>query len=188
MSRIFYSKPRYQTLVPVPEHPHHLLIGDIDGLSRTQALHAELEEPSTLLLVGMSADQVCLEEVGASYLTHDALIEQLPGLVKGLPAGTVCYLFGRESFIWPTITQLHALGLAREQCLAERCGPLVRDVICSHCKQRMRDVGENMVICDGCSRLLWNYDHFSPRLGAYMGFEVNAECPDEIPPREDLQT
>jgi hypothetical protein len=187
MSRIFYSKPRYQALFPVLEHPHHLLITDIDGLSRAQALQTELQEASTLLLVGMPADQAGEKEVCVRYSNHDALIEQLPGLVKGLPAGTVCYLFGRESFIWPTITQLHALGLAREHCLAERCGPLVRDVVCSHCKQRMQDVGENMVICDGCGRLLWNYDHFSPRLGAYMGFEVNAECPDDIPPREDLQ-
>jgi hypothetical protein len=164
-----------------------LLIADTDGLSRAQALHAELQQPNTLLLVGMPADQDGVEELDVRHPNQDALIEQLPDLVTGLPAGTVCYLFGRESFIWPTITQLLALGLAREQCLAERCGPLVRDVVCSHCKQRMHDVGKNMVICDGCGRLLWNYDHFSTRLGAYMGFEVNAECPNDIPPREDLQ-
>jgi hypothetical protein len=187
MSRIFYSKPRYQTLVPVPEHPHHLLIADTDGLSRARILHAELQEARTLLLVGMPSDKSGMEAVDQQYATQEALTEQLPGLITGLPAGILCYLFGRESFIWPTITQLQALGLAREQCLAERCGPLVRDVVCTHCKQRICDVGENMVNCDGCGRLLWNYDHFSARLGAYMGFEVNAECPDDIPPKEALQ-
>lgn len=184
MSRIFYSKPNYTPLAPRPGHPHHLLITDGHGLDRALTLRDAVDAPCTLLLVDAPGD---VKAPDATTCDTGELAERLPALVAGLPAGTACYLFGREAFIWPVATRLQHLGVARDHCLAERCGPLVRDVLCMHCKERLHDVSDNLAECTGCGRLLWNYDHFSRRLGAYMGFEVNAECAADIPERETLQ-
>lgn len=187
MSRIFYSKPSYTPLAGQPGSPHHLLIADTHGLAHAARLRAQIDAPTTLVLAvtGDAGIQAASDALACPPDDlPDVLAEQLPAL----PAGTTCYLFGREAFIWPAAVHLRDLGVARGRILAERCGPPVRDVICVHCKQRNIDVPDNMVSCSGCGRLLWNYDHFSRRHGAYMGFQVNAEHPDDIPPREALQS
>lgn len=188
MSRKFYSKPEYASVTAKTGHPHHLLIADSDGLSRALQLRAEIPGPTTLLLVRDADDDNTLAGDDVQTASPQALTTRLNQHLAVLPAGTVCYLFGREAFIWPIATQLQTLGVQRSNCLPERCGPLVRDVVCVHCKQHNTNVAENMLTCGGCGRLLWSYDHFSRRLGAYMGFEVNAECPNEAPPREPLRS
>ena len=35
--------------------------------------------------------------------------------------------------------------------------------------------------CGGCRRSLFVRDHFSRHLGAYMGFQIDAEAPGQVP-------
>ncbi|WP_319381283.1 hypothetical protein [Thiomicrorhabdus sp.] len=40
--------------------------------------------------------------------------------------------------------------------------------------------------CPGCHRLLLVRDHFSRIHSAYVGVQINAEDPEDIPPTEEL--
>ncbi len=184
MSRIFYSKPSYSPVSPQPHSRHHLIIADASGAARAAKLQAACAGPNTVLLIA-PADARLPE---AELREPRELADRLSALIAQLPAGTSCYLFGRESFIWPAAIRLQDLGTARSQIHVERCGPMVRDVLCIHCKTRMHDVTDTLVCCDGCDLLLWNYDHFSRRHGAYMGFQVNAEQADDTPVAEALSS
>ena len=53
-----------------------------------------------------------------------------------------------------------------------------------HCRTITRGVHTNIVSCSGCGRSLFVRDHFSRRLGAYMGFQIDAEVPGEVPAAE----
>ncbi len=57
----------------------------------------------------------------------------------------------------------------------ERCGPITRRVQCIHCKGMTEDVAEEIVSCMYCGLKLLVRDHFSRRLGAFMGVRVDAE-------------
>ena len=44
----------------------------------------------------------------------------------------------------------------------------------------------NIVTCTGCQRQLFVRDHFSRRLGAYMGLMVDAEEPGILPTIDEV--
>jgi hypothetical protein len=59
-------------------------------------------------------------------------------------------------------------------------------VWCTHCHGFTEQVTTNVVPCAGCGRHLLVRDHFSRRLGAFMGVMVDAEAPGEIPAIEEV--
>lgn len=185
MSRVFYSKPGYRTLEPVPGRLHHFLITDHLGAERAVALQAGAEGDSQCVVVCEQRSWARLAQ--ATPIAPHALPEYLAEQLRGLPAPTQFYLFGRESFIWRVYAMLETLHVPRAQCAVECCGPLERDVFCVHCRHTTSEVSHSPVQCGGCGRLLHVYDHFSRRLGCYMGFQVNAECESDIPAREALR-
>jgi hypothetical protein len=100
--------------------------------------------------------------------------------------GLRLYLAGPEDDIW----QAHAIavryGMGPQEVKLYRTGSLARPVFCVHCRAVTRGVRTNLVECSGCQRTLFVRDHFSRRLGAYMGFQIDAEVPGQKPAVETL--
>jgi len=68
----------------------------------------------------------------------------------------------------------------------ELTGTLARSVYCVHCKAITHNAHTNIQPCSGCGKNLFVRDHFSRRLGAYMGLMVDAEDPGQIPEIEEI--
>ena len=78
------------------------------------------------------------------------------------------------------------VGFASGQIQLHHAGSLRRRVWCTHCHAFTDGVTTNVVPCAGCGRHLLVRDHFSRRLGAFMGVMVDAEAPGEIPAIEEV--
>lgn len=69
------------------------------------------------------------------------------------------------------------LGVGDDELVVATVDVGTRDVHCAHCRAVTRaDVElEHVVPCSGCGRNLFVYYHVSRRLGAHLGFMVDAE-------------
>jgi len=99
--------------------------------------------------------------------------------------GLRLYVLGPESFVRRVAVIAAAAGLDDDEMLAEIRGSLARRVWCAHCKVVTEPVTRDPVECAGCRRSLTVYHHFSRRLGAFMGFQADAELAGELPEASD---
>jgi predicted RNA-binding Zn-ribbon protein involved in translation (DUF1610 family) len=100
--------------------------------------------------------------------------------------GLRLYLAGSERFLWRASAIATTAGLCADEIRREHVGSQARAVYCVHCKIIEPHVTTNILICPGCARTLMVRDHYSARLAAYMGFQVDAEAPGAIPVIETL--
>ncbi|WP_157265779.1 dimethylamine monooxygenase subunit DmmA family protein [Azohydromonas aeria] len=121
---------------------------------------------------------------GARHTAAGTLATALAALEAELARarmGTRLYLLGSEDLIWQAwqVATRHGLGDAevRRHCVLTAARP----VYCVHCGHVLRGVHTNPVACTGCGRHLFVRDHFSRRLGAYMGVQIDAEAPGSLP-------
>lgn len=70
-----------------------------------------------------------------------------------------------------------SLGVADDELTVASTDTATRDVMCAHCGTvTSATVGlEEVAVCAGCERNLFVYYHVSRRLGAHLGFMVDAE-------------
>jgi hypothetical protein len=71
-------------------------------------------------------------------------------------------------------------GAVPAEVLTHVTGVPVRRVSCAHCAQEtetLAPIGDTC-LCRGCGRTLHVYHHVSRRLGAYLGYMVDAEDAD----------
>jgi len=103
-----------------------------------------------------------------------------------LSLSATVYVAGDESFIWFVSELLTAKGMLPEQI--KLCAPVeqYRTVYCCHCYHFSTGVTHSPATCAGCQRLLAVTDHFSRKSGAYLGYQVNAEDPADIPETQEL--
>lgn len=123
------------------------------------------------------------------YLETHSLPEALELLRDALYSacmGSRLYLAGPEDVIWQASQLADDFGMSRDEVQRTQIGTLARPVFCVHCRAITRGVHTNIVTCSGCQRALFVRDHFSRRLGAYMGFQIDAEVPGEVPAEEVL--
>jgi hypothetical protein len=101
------------------------------------------------------------------------------------PVNTTVYIQGSEAFIWKLWQRVKVLGLVDEQIKMFQPENKQRDLFCVHCFTTTHEVTQTPALCDDCQRLLVVTEHFSKHHAAYMGYQVNAENPTEIPdPKE----
>jgi dimethylamine monooxygenase subunit C len=111
-----------------------------------------------------------------------ALEERLDRETMGLRL----YAIGTEPFLWDAFNIASAAGLSRQEMQFAHAGPKARRIYCVHCRTMMEGVTTSIVTCEGCGASLFVRDHFSKRLAAYMGVQVDAEAPGEVPQAEEL--
>ena len=83
------------------------------------------------------------------------------------------------------ITRKHlAHGLLDAEITLLPSADNARRVFCTHSRFMSEPVTASPTRCQGCGLTLEVRDHFSRRLGAYMGVRIDAEVPGEVPREE----
>lgn len=190
------SKPVYTSLVWHEKATSHLVLTQGDGgmalLKLFQLKHPNqpicvlyANNPSSKVDYAKTLEKVVPEGLQIFNTEQDvlyALNDVLPTMFMGLRL----YVAGSESFIWSVSECAKAYGIEDADIMKELTGTLARTVYCVHCKAITRDITTNIGKCCGCERMLFVRDHFSRRLGAYMGLMVDAESPGILPEIEEI--
>lgn len=190
---IVRSKPSYVPLSWDAEGHTHLLVGQ--GAGAQALLRLLLTAPPGAVAVCYAPDQpdatecsaALAQSAAANYQEFDTFAALLDALRKDLAderMGLRLYLAGSEHFLWSASRIAAESGLCADEIRREHCGSAARAVYCVHCKTVASDVDTNIMTCPGCARSLMVRDHYSARLAAYMGFQVDAEVPGTLPPIE----
>lgn len=98
------------------------------------------------------------------------------------------YAAGSEVFVWDVFGIAQGAGMSRTELFLHAVSGGPRRVYCYHCRTIDSGVRTNIVRCSGCGANLFVRDHFSRRLNAFAGVQVDAEVPGEIPAIEEIYT
>lgn len=193
------SRPVYDTLRPLTHATHHLLAAQGSGGEVLLRLLSEMQDLlwrttilySTETFSGRQFEEQ-LARTGVAdvrvFSDNELLVQHLSERLKAATMGTVLYLAGSESFIGRAMQVASEFDLKSDEVLREHCGTFARRVICIHCNGMNENVTRRIFNCGHCSRPLIVRDHYSRRLGAFMGVKADAETPGILPPDEELDT
>jgi predicted RNA-binding Zn-ribbon protein involved in translation (DUF1610 family) len=176
------SRPIYAPFRLDPAGRAHLVITNQPEAPALEAALANVEV-WTVQTVGPGI-QAPAREGARAYRAVPELFTHLAHRLGRAETGLRLYAIGSESFLWDAHNIAVAAGLGASEIHLTQAGPLVRRVICTHCKTVIEDVPRNIVTCPGCGAALFVRDHFSRRLAAFMGVKVDAEVPGDIPAAE----
>ncbi len=165
------SRPLYGPVSIRPKARSHLFVGS----------SAELDSLFDSLPEEQRARITCEE----GKLTADVRA-RLETAFAELPIASAVYVAGDEAFIWDVRNLALAAGMGEEQ--VQLCQPTsnARRLFCTHCYEYTEGVTHSPQACSGCGRLLLVRDHYSKLHGAYVGVQINAEDPADIPETEEL--
>lgn len=184
------SRPRYGVLEPHPGSGH-LMVADGDGACAVISLVAA--DPAILATshiiyvpgangVDLSAD---LQALGAAqFLRAPTFATALPRLRKVLAdahMGLQIYAAGTEGLMGQVQREVVAAGLPHTALQMEHRGSLARRVQCVHCKGITENVTVDPFRCSHCGLNLFVRDHYSRRLAAFQGVNIDAEDPGSVP-------
>lgn len=190
------SRPVYGTLAPDRTGRFHVIVGEGPGSAAIVRLLSDPEFPHGPCRILYSDDPsmdssdraaiVTKAGIDAEILPDSAtLLARLPLLLAGCLMGTRLYAVGSESFLGAAMRIAAAAGLRSDECQTQYAGSAARQVHCTHCRHVNIGVTTNVVPCAGCGRTLLVRDHYSQRLAAFMGVQVDAEIPGELPRVQD---
>lgn len=117
---------------------------------------------------------------------RDSALQQLHDGLEQACMSARLYAVGDEDTIWQALRVAERAGMGSEALRRHRVATQARPVYCVHCRHTTPGVTTNVADCVVCGRALFVRDHFSRRLGAYMGFQVDAEVPGERPGIEEI--
>ncbi|GGD11724.1 dimethylamine monooxygenase subunit DmmA family protein [Aureimonas glaciei] len=189
------SRPTYGTLNPSPLAARHIVAVEGAGIGAVEAAFGgrpALAARMTIVFTP-SADMPAdtpdrLERLGADALhqapTTETLLIRLSGLLATATMGTHLSIAGSENFIGQAVATGMAHGIGPGSIATEFSGSPARRVQCVHCKGFTAAVTASPVPCSHCGLMLLVRDHYSRRLGAFMGVCIDAEAPGDIPPPE----
>ena len=194
------SKPVYTPLAPdVVGHTHLLvgfgvggdpllrLVGELAGSGSTRSSRQlyYVSDPDRRL-ASTSAIEAADAGVIKLYTDTQALLTDFRATLERSIMGTRLYVAGPEAFMGLVMRIAAEFNLNRDEIRAEECGSQARRVHCIHCRAQTENVRTNIVTCVGCQRWLVVRDHYSKRLAAYMGVNIDAEVPGELPPIQEV--
>ncbi|WP_431313223.1 dimethylamine monooxygenase subunit DmmA family protein [Vreelandella arctica] len=138
-----------------------------------------------------SADQDAITPEQDDVLSYqrcgrDDLPAMLAAQLNELTLGCHVIAAGSEAFLWDVHTLAMAQGLLEAEITLLPSEDKYRRVFCAHCRFLNEPVSVSPTQCQGCGLTLEVRDHFSRRLGAYMGVCIDAEVPGEVPSEEVL--
>ena len=184
------SRPAYQALAPDLAGSRHLLVIEGDALppGRLATLSntfAPVADSLHTWLTGAPAAEGIAGKLWQLGSVEDVL-DTLACATRGYGMGDRLYVLGTEPFLWSVAGAAALIGFGPGQLQLEHAGSLRRRVWCTHCHSITDDVTTHIADCAGCGRHLLVRDHFSRRLGAFMGVMVDAEAPGQVPAREEV--
>jgi dimethylamine monooxygenase subunit C len=185
------SRPVYHSLKIDPSGRRHLLL-----MSSPQTLAPEALAPGTdaadfderWMIVSNSFAIPDPEEKTAqhNFRSESHLLIALRRRLNEERMGLRLYVIGAEPFLWNVRGVASDFGMASEEVHLYAIGSTARRVFCNHCRTVTERVTTNVFDCSGCGAHLFVRDHFSRRINAFAGVQVDAEVPGELPPVEEL--
>ena len=120
----------------------------------------------------------------AQFLRTPTFATALPRLQKVLAdahMGLQIYAAGTEGLMGQVQREVMAAGLPHTALQMEHRGSLARRVQCVHCKGITENVAHDPFQCSHCGLHLFVRDHYSRRLAAFQGVNIDAEDPGSVP-------
>ncbi|ASS59138.1 dimethylamine monooxygenase subunit DmmA family protein (plasmid) [Rhizobium leguminosarum] len=192
------SRPVYTGLTIQPRARRHIFALEGEGakalLDQQPALDETALARSEILYVARGSQGSGLDEalrrLGADMFftapTIATLLFRLKGSLATAHMGTRLYLSGTEGFIGQAMLVALDYGMDHASVITEHRGSLARRVQCVHCKGITDDVTTSPFACSHCGLPLLVRDHYSRRLAAFQGVNIDAEEPGSAPDPEDL--
>ncbi|MBN8632771.1 MAG: hypothetical protein J0L76_18200 [Rhodobacterales bacterium] len=187
------SRPVYAPLEPRAASLH-LIIADGEGAGAVTDLLGKANDRSEILAATHlmycpgpdGSDQTAkLESLGvAQYFRAPSIPALLPRLARVLSAahmGTQFYLAGSEGLIGQAEREIMNTGFPHASVQKEHRGSTVRRVQCVHCKGITENVATDPFKCSHCGLSLFVRDHYSRRIAAFQGVNIDAEDPGLVP-------
>lgn len=192
------SRPRYGTLFPA-NALYHLFVADDSGgeviISLADKAPAGFFSNAEIIYVDTkpAKNQSTWENLNAlgcprlyTGPTIKAALPRLKASLDRIRMGTQVYVCGSESLLGlATMTAMQA-GLDHQALQTEHRGSFNRRMQCVHCKGITENVSTQPANCDHCGLLLLVRDHYSRRVAAYQGVNINAEDPSDVPAKEEV--
>ena len=184
------TRPVYGELAPQPGSAH-LMIADGEGGDALAELLAGapalLPAAHVIYVTGAngadrSAGLAALRPASFLHAPSWGAAEQR--VRKALADGHMglrIYLAGTEGLIGLAMREAIAAGYPHDAIATEHRGSLARRVQCVHCKGVTEAVTTNPVRCAHCGLMLTVRDHYSRRLAAFQGVNIDAEDPGTAP-------
>lgn len=186
------SRPKYQPIAPEPAGRHHLLVvegAEVPGGALAEGVSPAAFEVWTVAHRSAVPGAPVMEEAAGAVRTFRSVPHLLGALQERLARermGLRLYGAGTEPFVWDVFGIAQAAGLGRQETGFAHVGTQARRIFCVHCRAVTENVSTSIVTCSGCGASLFVRDHFSRRLAAFMGVQVDAEVPGEVPEAEEL--
>lgn len=186
------SRPVYGVLSPAIGSAH-LFVADGEGAEAVCDLFAKAEaEPMKPVshIIYMPGANGCdqtaaLQVLGVAQLyrapSFAAAQSRLAKVLADAHMGLQIYTAGTEGLMAQVAAAAQAAGLPYEAVQMEHRGSLARRVQCVHCKGVTENVTLDPFVCSHCGLSLYVRDHFSRRLAAFQGVNIDAEDPGEVP-------
>jgi dimethylamine monooxygenase subunit C len=185
------SRPVYTGLIIDTNASRHLLALEAEGAMAI----AEQQEKAFLaraeiLYVGPKNFASALSTLKPAdfWVAHTipVLLNRLRVTLQTAKMGTRFYIAGTEGFIGQAMQVALDLGIDFNSIRTEHRGSLARRVQCVHCKGITDNVTTSPFTCSHCGLPLLVRDHYSRRLGAFQGVNIDAEDPGSAPKPEVL--
>ncbi len=176
-----FSRPVYGPMLFDPTGRRHLLVCDRGAGFAI----AGVTEQWTVSGNSRSAQD------GGTAIAFRAVPQLLTRLAYRLAeerVGLRLYAAGSEAFLWDVVALAEDAGMTRQEYTLCQLGPPSRRVHCIHCGTEMDGVTTTIARCTGCGAALLVRDHFSKRLRAFMGVQIDAEAAGEHDPPEALRS
>ena len=190
MSSEIHSRPKYSGLTPDASAKSHLIVAEEAGCDAVIDLFgmasSTFRSNATVLYCASSSHSKGLTERMSNcairtqaFASGPELLESLRDTLASASMGLRLYVAGKESFIGSVAIVAHGFGVSYESMRTEHRGSLARRVQCVHCKEIAEDITTNFFQCSRCGILLFVRDHYSRRIGAFMGVASSVEDPTE---------
>lgn len=187
------SRPVYAPLEP-RQGKSHVIVADDEGAAAVADMLDKANNRSEILAAAhvmycpgpsgtdMSAQ---LEGLGAAQFfrapTIPALLPRLVRVLSDAHMGTQFYLAGSESLIGQAEREIMNTGFPFASIQKEHRGSTLRRVQCVHCKGITENVATDPFKCSHCGLSLFVRDHYSRRMAAFQGVNIDAEDPGLVP-------
>lgn len=187
------SRPVYAALEPRPGKLH-VIVADDAGADAVTDMLGKANNSSEILAGAhvmycpgpTGTDGTAkLEGLGAAQFfrapTIPALLPRLVRVLSDAHMGTQFYLAGTESLIGQAEREIMSTGFPYASIQKEQRGSTLRRVQCVHCKGVTENVATDPFKCSHCELSLFVRDHYSRRMAAFQGVNIDAEDPGLVP-------
>ena len=182
------SRPRYGVL-ELRAGSGHLMVADGDGAGAIVDMLAQGVPPACHIVYIPGANGVDraaeLRALAAAQFaacpTFGAALPRLQKVFADAHMGLQIYAAGTEGLMGQVQREVIAAGLPHTALQMEHRGSLARRVQCVHCKGITENVKVDPFQCSHCGLNLFVRDHYSRRLAAFQGVNIDAEDPGSVP-------